>query len=157
MQEDIERRSIAVMITATKWTGRVLAWALEKVAHQIQKEIQEGKTPKGKQSLKRLKNHGVSLDSMPLDGDAKLFDRVARKYDVDYALDKVGPEQYRLCFQPRQINALTACFAEYSQLIMQRGAKKPSIEKQLEQFRDMARTAAPRERERVREAVRDDR
>jgi hypothetical protein len=125
----------------------------------IQKEVRERKTPKGKQSLGKLMNHGVPTSNMPLDSDTKLFDRVAREYHVDYALHKTGPKQYLLCFKNAQADAMTACFSEYSKRLTEREAnKQPSIAKQLEKFGDVAaRTAAPRERERIREVARDDR
>ena len=160
MQEDIERRSVAISITATKMTGRVLAWCLMAIARKINKEIQKGKTPKGKQSLEKLMNHRGPTNTIPLDGDRQLFDRIAAKHDIDYAFEQVGPEKYLLTFRAAQVDAMTACFAEYSQRVMEKSGKHPSIAKQLEQYKDMAaRTAqvAPRERERVLEAVRDGR
>ena len=159
MQEDIERRSIALSITATKWTARVLAACLMYVARKIQKEIREGKTPKGKQSLKKLMNHKGPTNTIPLDGDTKLFDHIAREYHVDYAYRQVGPDKYILCFRSAQADAITACFSEYAKKMEARAADpRTPIKEQLKHYGDVARTAAPRapsERERVIEAVRE--
>ncbi len=114
MQEDIERRTVAVSVRATKLTGRVLAKALTAVVRKIQKDLREGQTPQGRQSVKKLMNHGVATNSMPLSGDTKLFDRMARKYNVDYAFHKTGPDKYLLFFKSGQADAITACFAEYA-------------------------------------------
>ena len=159
MQEDIERRSIALTISGAKLTGRVLARCLMIAAGLIQKEMRKRKTPKGKQSLEKLMNHGGPTSTMPLDSDTKLFDSVAREYHVDYTLHQTGPKQYLLCFKNAQADVMTACFSEYSKRLTEREAnKQQSIEKQLKQYEDVAKRATPqRERERVREAVRDDR
>ena len=156
MQEDIERRTIAVNITAAKLTARVLAKALVAVVRKIQKEYRAGQTPQGRQSVKKLMNHGVATNSIPLDGDTKLFDRMARKYNVDYAFHKTGPDKYLLFFKAGQADAITACFGEYTKRVMAKGIKRPSILEQFTQLADKQR-AKPKERQRAREAARDER
>ena len=155
MQEDIERRTVAVSITATKLTGKVLAKALLAVLRQIQKAHRKGQTPQGKQSVKKLMNHNVTTNIIPLDGETRLFDRVARKNHVDYAFRKTGPNKYLLFFKAGQADAITDCFSEYTKKVMTR-EKRPSITKALRQFAEKTRTK-PRQHERAKEAVRDDR
>jgi len=155
MQEDIERRTVAVSVTATKLTGKALAKVLLAALHKIQKEHQKRLNPQGKQSVKKLMGQGVSTNTLPLTGETRLFDRVARKYNVDYAFHKTGPNKYLLFFKAGQADAITACFSEYSKKIMTR-EKRPSITKALRQFAEKARTK-PRQHERAKEAVRDDR
>lgn len=157
MQEDVERRTVALSVNATKLTGKVLAKAFVALLHKIQKEVRAGQTPQGKQSVKKLMNHGVSTNSLPLDGETKLFDKVARKYNVDYSFHKTGPKKYLLFFKAGQADAITACFSEYTKLMMNRSkSKKPSIMRTIKDFADKARTK-PREHERKREAARDER
>lgn len=157
MQEDIERRTIAVSINAAKLTGRTLAKALAAVVRKIQKDYRKAQTPRGRQSVKKLMNHRVSTNALPLDGETKLFDRVARKYNVDYAFHKTGPNKYLLFFKAGQADAITACFSEYTKLVMGRGKnRRPSILQQLKQFGDKARSR-PREQQRKREATHEDR
>lgn len=157
MQEDIERRTVALSVTATKLTGRVLAKALAAAMRKIQKEHQKAQTPQGPQSVKKLMNHGVSTKSIDLSGDTKLFDRVARKYNVDYAFHQTGPKKYLLFFKAGQADAITTCFGEYTKLVMGRAKQsRPSILEQMKQFADKERTK-PRQRERTKEVVRNDR
>lgn len=157
MQEDIERRAVALSVNATKLTGRALAKALAAALRKFQKEYRKGQIPQGKQSVKKLMNHGVSTKSLDLSGDIRLFDRVARKYNVDYAFHKTGPDKYLLFFKAGQADAITACFSEYTKLVLNRGkSKRPSILEQLKKFTERERTK-PRQRERVKEAVRNDR
>ena len=69
---------------ASKLTARSLAYALRAVGRKIAKEYRASKTPHGKQSVKKLMAHGVATNSIELSGDTKTFDRVARKWNVDY-------------------------------------------------------------------------
>ena len=93
MQEDIERRTVALSVNASKLTGRALAKVLAAALQQMQKGYQKRQIPQGRQSVKKLMNHGVSTNSLDLSGDTKLFDRMARKYNVDYAFHKTGPDK----------------------------------------------------------------
>lgn len=157
MQEDIERRAIAVTVTASKLTAKGLAKALAAVLRKIQKEYHKAQTPQGKQSVKKLMNHRVATSALPLDEETRLFDRVARKYNVDYAFHKTGPQKYLLFFKSAQADAITACFSEYTKLVLGWGkSKRPSILQQLKQFGEKARLR-PREQEWKREAVHDER
>ena len=157
MQEDVERRTVAVSLTATRLTAKVLAKALLAVLRKIQKEHRKAQTPQGRQTVKKLMNHGVSTNSLPLTGETKLFDLVARKCNVDYAFHKNGPGKYLLFFKSGQADAITACFSEYTKLVIGRAKdKRPPILEQLKQFAERARSK-PREHEHKREAARDER
>ena len=157
MQEDIERRAVALSIKTTKLTGRTLAKAFAAVLRKIQKEHRKAQTPQGRQSVKKLMNHRVSTNSLDLSGDTKLFDRVARKYNVDYAFHKTGPDKYLLFFKAGQADAITEAFSDYTKLVMSRvKEKRPSILKELKRHSEQARSR-PRERQRKREATHEDR
>lgn len=157
MQEDIERRTVALSVNASKLTGRVLAKVLLAALRKIQKEHGKAQAPQGKQSVRKLMNHGVSTNTLPLDGNTRLFDRVARQWNVDYAFYKTGPNKHLLLFKAGQADAITACFSEYTGLVMKRARnKRPSILEQIKQFGRRERTM-PQEPERKREAVRDER
>ena len=66
------------------------------VGRKIAKEHRARQIPHGKQTVKQLMRHGVSTNSLELSGDTKSFDRVARKWNVDYAFYKTGPDKYLL-------------------------------------------------------------
>jgi len=158
LQEQVERESLAISVNAAKLTGRVLAkvamFALEKAKEQYA----ESQTPHGKQSVKKLMNHGVATNSIALDGgkdETALFDRMARKYNVDYAFHKVDEGKYLLFFKSNQADAITACFSEYSKHVMEKDTGKPSILKQLEKFADLVKSILrePKQHDRAREAA----
>ena len=148
MQEEIENKSITLIINCTKFTGRVLKSAISKyLAHRSAKhrekkmdrkakrrERQAGNVVhRGKQTVKQLvaQNQGVSTMDVA-DKDMRDFQRVARKYGVDYAVkrSKGEPDKYLVFFKARDNDALIAAFNEFTQ---KREYKKehPSILKRM--------------------------
>jgi len=157
LQEDIERRTVALSVNATKLTGRALAKILAAAMRKVQKNYRNGQTPQGRQSAKKLMNHGGSTKSIDLFGDSKLFDRVAG--NTMQTMLFIRPGQISICwfFKAGQADAITSCFGEYSKLVLNRGkSRRPSILEQLKTFADQERTK-PRQRARKREAVRNER
>lgn len=157
MQEDIGRRTVAVSVRATKLTAKVIAKALLAVLRKIQKEYRKAQTPQGQQSVKKLMNHGAATNTLPLDGETRLFDQVARKFNVDYAFHKTGPDKYLLFFKAGQADAITACFSEYTKRVMAKGIEKRiPILAQLKKLGELVK-ARPRIQERAKEAERNER
>ena len=143
---------------ASKLTARSLAYALRAVGRKIAKEYRASKTPHGKQSVKKLMAHGVATNSIELSGDTKSFDRVARKWNVDYAFYKAGPDKYLLFFKSGQADAITACFSEYSKKVLNKSkSRRTPIREQLKQGADQLAKDKPHKRERVKEAVHENR
>ena len=143
---------------ASKLTARSLAYALRAVGRKIAKEYRASKTPHGKQSVKKLMAHGVATNSIELSGDTKTFDRVARKWNVDYAFYKAGPDKYLLFFKSGQADAITACFSEYSKKVLNKSkSRRTPIREQLKQGADQLEKDRSRKRERVKEAAHENR
>ena len=84
IDEDVSRRTIAVYIKATKLTGRVLAQACLAVGRKIKKAHRARQTPHGKQTVRQLMGHGAATNSIEVESP-KDFDRVARRWNVDYS------------------------------------------------------------------------
>jgi len=133
MQEEVDGKTVALVISSAKLTGRVFKAAISQfLAHCKNKKTV---IPHGKQSVKQLigQNQGVtSIESN--DPDIKAFDKVARKYGVDYAVKKVrdddGKAKYIIFFKGRDNDAVTSAFKEYTAKSMEK-AKKPSVLKKL--------------------------
>ena len=139
-------------------TARGLAYVLRAIGRKIAKHYRAKQTPHGKQSVKKLMAHGASASSIELSGDTKLFDRVARKWNVDYAFYKTGPDKYLLFFKSGQADAITACFSEYSRRVMKRSkSRRVPIREQLKRAADQLAKEKPRQKERVKEAAHADR
>ena len=143
---------------ASKLTARSLAYALRAVGSKIAKEYRASKTPHGKQSVKKLMAHGVATNSIELSGDTKTFDRVARKWNVDYAFYKAGPDKYLLFFKSGQADAITACFSEYSKKVLNKSkSRRIPIRDQIKRAGDQLTREKPKQRERVKEAAHENR
>ena len=140
IDEDVSRRTIAVSIKATKLTGRVLAQACLAV-----------------QTVRQLMGHGAATNSIEVESP-KDFDRVARKWNVDYAFYKTGPDKYLLFFKSGQADAITACFSEYSRRVMKRSkSRRVPIREQLKRAAAELARQPSHKKERAREAVHEDR
>lgn len=158
VDEDISRRTIAISLRASKLTARGLAYALRAVGRKIAKEHRKAQTPHGKQSVKKLMAHGTAANSIELSGDTKLFDRVARKWNVDYAFYKTGPDKYLLFFKSGQADAMSACFSEYSRKVLNKTkSRRIPIRDQLKRASEQLSREQPRPKERVQEVSHADR
>ena len=148
IDEDVSRRTIALSIRTGKLSARVLAYALRAAGRKIQKERRAHQTPHGRQSVKKLMAHGAATNSIELTGAPKEFDRVARKWNVDYAFYKSG-----------QADAITACFGEYSRRVLDKAkTDRVPIREQLRRAAaEILRQPAPQRKDRVKEAAHEDR
>ena len=131
---------------------------LAAIGRKIQKEHRKAQTPQGRQSVKKLMNHNVPTDVIPVEGDKGLFDKVARKWNVDYAFHKTGPDKYLLLFKTGQAGVITSAFSEYSALVIKRAKdKRPPVMEELKKAAERAERERPKHKEhkREREAVRE--
>ena len=150
MQEEVENRTLTLIVSGTKFTGRLFKAAISKyMAHRREKKLnkQRGRdspvTPKGKQTVKQLigQNQGVSNIEIN-DPSIKDFERIARKYGVDYAVKKdrsTSPPKYLIFFKGRDADALTAAFSEYTQKKVKKAdrSERPSVLAKLAQFKEL--------------------
>ena len=123
-----------MIVSGTKFTGQLFKAAISKyMAHRREKKLEKQRsrdapvTPKGKQTVKQLigQNQGVSNIEIN-DPSIKDFERIARKYGVDYAVKKdrsASPPKYLIFFKGRDADALTAAFTEYTGKKSQKGGE----------------------------------
>lgn len=136
MQEDIDHRAVTLAINTTKMTARVLKSAITKyLAHRKQKSRA---APTGKQTVKQIVRQGQGVTNIEItDQNIKSFERVARKYGVDYALkkDMTGEKpRYLVFFKAKDTDALTAAFKEFTAKTLKR-EEKPSVLAQLRRLK----------------------
>ena len=152
MQEQVDREAIAITLKTSKLTAQVLAKIFVAVVKKIEKEHQKAQTPQGKQSVKKLMNHNVDTDNIPIEGDRGLFDKVARDWHVDYAIKKTGPDKYLLLFKCGQAGHIKECLAEYAQEVMKRARdKRPPIMERLNKATELVERERPKHKEHKRE------
>lgn len=136
MQEDIDHRAVTLAINTTKMTARVLKSAITKyLAHRKQKSRA---APTGKQTVKQIVGQGQGVTNIEItDQNIKSFERVARKYGVDYALkkDMTGEKpRYLVFFKAKDTDALSAAFKEFTAKTLKR-EEKPSVLAQLRKLK----------------------
>ncbi len=164
MQEEVENKSVTLIINSTKFTGRVLKSAICKyLAHRGAKRREKKMDRKadkraaqakkmmaregtghvihhGKQSVRALiaQNQGVSNMEVS-DKDLKGFEKIARKYNVDYAIRKTKghPPKFLVFFKARDNDALIGAMTEYTRM-KEYKRTHPSILKRLS--RNLAQT-----------------
>lgn len=148
MQEEVESRTVTLAISTTRMTANVLKSAISKyLAYRKEKKVEKARAgpvkPCGKQTVKQLvgQNEGVANIEIT-DKNIRDFDRVARKYGVDYALkkDKSGEiPKYLVFFKARDGDALTAAFKEYTAKT-ERKKERPSVLQTLRRLKEQAAT-----------------
>ena len=157
MPAEFERHRGCLMI----WPQRPGSWPYgaenaKKVFAEIAKQQEAAKRPKGRQSVRKLMNHHGGKNAMKYVGAPKDFDRIAKEFHVDYAFHKTGPGHYLLFFKADQADAIQAAFGKYTEKVMGRSQDRPSILGQLRQFVEQI-AARPKQKEQVREAVKEER
>ena len=156
MQEEVEQRTVTLIVNTANLTERELQKALVKVLAQMKAERQHKpvKEKHGKMTVRQLAAQNRGMQSIPLsDANIGSFSRVARKYGIDYAPFKVkGENRYLIFFKGADQDAMTAAFQEYSDKLIKR-EKKPSVLAALQKFEELVASITPakekrRERER---------
>lgn len=152
MQEEIENRTVTLSINATKMTARVLKDALRKyLAYKNAKSKSKASKdvkPVGKQTVKQLigQNQGVTNVEIE-DKSIREFEKIARKYGVDYAVkkDKLSDTpKYYVFFKARDGDALNAAMTEYAQKKLKVQNKKPSLLKKLQSLGQVVKRREPK-------------
>ena len=147
MQEEVESRTVTLAISATKLTARTLRDAIRKLLAAWKKgqELKQRNIQQithGKQTVKELVGQNAGVSNIEItDSNIKSFERVARKYGVDYAVKRdrsVSPPKYLVFFKARDADALTAAFKEFSAKTVQK-ARRPSVLAQLRKFADLVK------------------
>ena len=141
MQEEVEQRTVTLAISTSKMTANVLKSAISKyLAYRKEKARQGPVKPCGKQSVKQLVGQDQGVTNIEItDNNIKGFERIARKYGVDFALkkDKTGETpKYLVFFKDRDADALTAAFKEFTAKT-DRKKERPSVLQKLHKFKEL--------------------
>ena len=148
MQDEVNEKTVSLCIRCGKVTANLLKAAMKKALTKMEQEKQklqgqkqpkqdkEDKTYKGKQSMDKLMKQNVQLSNIEItDGNIKSFERVAKKYSIDFSLKKdvtADPPRYYVFFKARDADVMTAAFKEYTGKTLNKD-KKPSVRKKLQQ------------------------
>lgn len=127
MQDEVNEKTVSLCIRCGKVTANLLKAAMKKALTKMEQEKQklqgqkqpkqdkEDKTYKGKQSMDKLMKQNVQLSNIEItDGNIKSFERVAKKYSIDFSLKKdvnADPPRYYVFFKARDADVMTAACA----------------------------------------------
>ena len=141
MQEEIEQKVVLEIKGCARLTGaelrRALAQLLVQLKNQKARSAQQGKGPHGKMTVRQLAAQDRGMQSIEVtDKNIGSFNRVARKYGIDFAPFKVkGEDRYLVFFKAPDTDAMTAAFTEYTQKQV-RQASRPSMLAKLQKLQE---------------------
>ena len=142
MQEEVEHKTVALAISAGKLTGRELKKAITKFLAYLKDKQNHPNIPQGKQSVKQLAKQGQGMTSIEItDQNIKDFERVAKKYGVDFAVMKDKhdiPPKYVVFFKGKDADAITNAFKEYTADMVKKAAR-PSVLAELRKLAQIAK------------------
>ena len=145
MQEEVESRTLTLVINGSKLTGRTLKSAFDKfLAHQRNKRLERKQSasvaPRGKQKVKQLVAQGKGVSNVEItDPSIREFEKYARKYGVDYAIKRQrDPPRFMVFFKAQDTGAIEAAMSEYSQAKV-RKASRPSVLQKLARFKALVK------------------
>ena len=141
MQEEVEQRVFTLIVNCTKLTEQELRKALGKLLAHLKTQRQT-KQPHGKMTVKKLAAQNRGLQSVEVtEQNIGSFNRIARKYGIDFAPFKSkGQDRYLIFFKSQDADAMTAAFKEYTEQIVNKKSR-PSVLATLEQFKALIQSA----------------
>ena len=146
MQEEVTQKTIALVIKTAKLDANVLKVAMRMYLNHSRQKAQK---THGKTSVKKLVGEGVGVASIEVtDGNIKSFERVARKYNVDFAVKKdktTNPPKYVVFFKGMDADAVAQAFKEFVYGNEKRKGRT-SVREKLKRFRDAVSQNKNRER-----------
>lgn len=170
MQDEVNEKTISLCVRGVKMSAALLKAAMRKYLADVEKKKQQSKQTindpdkkrepeqkQGKQTLKKLMQQGSELTNIEItDNNIKSFDRVARKYGIDYSLKRdssVNPPRYLVFFKAKDVDVMKAAFKEYAGVSLKK-SKKVSIRKKLQLAKE--RVAKHRERDKTKQKDREE-
>ena len=137
VQEEVEQKTFNIVVSTTKLTARTILNAGRTALREYQSKLLADKSS-GKQSVRMLlrQNRGVSSVEISKTG-IRDFERYAKKYGIDYAIQKDTsevPPRYLVFFKAPDADA----FKEYSASLLNK-VNRPSV---LEKLHELVQAAA---------------
>ncbi len=133
MQDEINERIVVFSIRTAKLTG-------DMVIEAARQYLSAKKTPNsnirhGRQTLKQLIGQNAGASSVEVSKqNIKTFESVAKKYGIDYAVEKIKTDKeirHLVFFKGRDADAVTAALTELSSMKL---TQKPSVRAMLNEL-----------------------
>ncbi len=117
MQEEVTNKTIALVIKAAKLDADVLKAAMRLYLNRHRQNNRKQQKAHGRTTVKKLIGEGAGASSIEIsDGSIRSFGRVARKYNVDFAVKKdrtTKPPKYFVFFKGKDTDAVAQAFKEF--------------------------------------------
>lgn len=129
MNDDVSNRTFNLAVSTTKLSARTLLKAVIKINNKWN-ELQK-QPKKGKQSVGDLLSHNQGLTSVDVaETDLKGFKKVARKYNIDYAIKKdkyADPPRYIMFLKSADNDTMLTALKEYANMQKFKEKRKESV------------------------------
>ena len=136
MQEESSQRTVALVIRTAKLTVNILKRAIMAYLREMENILETERH--GKMSVRELMGLDQGANTIDVNnGNIRDFDRMAAKYNIDYAIKKdksVVPPKYVVFFKGRDADVIAKAFKEFCDL-NEKKSKRPSLRQKLEKFR----------------------
>ena len=155
VQEETTQKTIAFVVKTTKLTTDVLE---KMILLYLENQKQKGHQQKqGKMTVQELVGQNAGVSNIEItENNIRSFERVAKKYRVDFAVKKdktTQPPRYLVFFKGRDADVLTQAFKEFVHANETKKSRtRVSVKEKLKQFREVL--SQKKERERVKEQKR---
>ncbi|QFJ55238.1 PcfB family protein [Pseudobutyrivibrio xylanivorans] len=143
VNEELSSKSLHFVVDyVAKPAAREIVKSLEKICLQLkaQNQKQKEKVKTGKMPVKKLIKQGKGAQKIELDGeDIHLFNRLARKYGVDYAVVKDKEAgTYKIFFKAQDADAISDLVADYTRRTLgKEKGEKASVLGKLQKFKEI--------------------
>ena len=153
MQEEVTQKTIALVFKSSRLTTDVLKKAMKMY---LEHRKQGKQASHGKMSVKDLVGQGMGASSIEVtDNNIKSFEKVAKKYNVDFAVKKdrtVAPPKYMVFFKGKDADVITQAFKEFVK-VNEKKQQRPSLRQKLKGLQKIV--AQNKNKERSREKNKD--
>lgn len=154
MQEEVENKTVNLVVNTTKLSAKTLYRALRAYLRYRKSKSYEKKADpvKGKQSVKELIGQGQGVASIPIGEELRNFKRCANKYGVDFAIvkDKTNnPPVHTVFFKARDADAIELVLKDYGDILMKKGkiTDKASVLEKLHKYKEQVKNTPRKDKE----------
>ena len=136
--------------------GAELPFSVTSYLRHLHDEKYFGKGKTGKMKVKELIGQGKGAEKVELDGGGiRDFDKLAKKYGVDYAVVKDKETgHYKVFFKAQDAAAINDLVADYTKKQMTMGARKASVLDKIKKFKEVVTSIPRKVAEKIKEQAR---
>ena len=152
LNHEVASKTVALTFRAARLTKETLEKVLKKYLESREHKKGQAEPKHGKMKLDELVGQGQGATAIEVtDNNIKSFERIAKKYNVDFAVKKdktVQPPKYMVFFKAKDTDVLSQAFKEFVK-VNEKQKAKVSVRSKLNNF--MKQVAQNKNKERTRD------